>query len=164
MRRARVARSSPHTRRYFTNPATKDLEAVLFSAYAEVFPGIANRKARSLSLLRIRGGISGLRCRPPACRCSSPHTRRYFQVGVLADRAADLFSAYAEVFPSAFHIGFLVFPLLRIRGGISREAGVRRGLGYSSPHTRRYFPYRVEEGTDGALFSAYAEVFPTVSS
>ena len=73
---------------------------------------------------------------------SSPHTRRYFRVPGLANVAAGLFSAHAEVFPGSPLTFGCLKTLLRTCGGISVQ-----GLdGYfrhdSSPHTRRYFHHR----------------------
>ena len=50
--------------------------------------------------------------------------------------------------------------LLRIRGGISRFFESFTVTFASSPHTRRYFHKHGYAAGGGALFSAYAEVFP----
>ena len=72
----------------------------------------------------------------------------------------DLFSAYAEVFPSRGHQRGPSIALLRIRGGISHSPEEEEGDPSSSPHTRRYFHDQRERVKSECLFSAYAEVFP----
>ena len=52
--------------------------------------------------------------------------------------------------------------LLRTRGGISVDKVQAAGDFHSSPHTRRYFLWQCESGPRGVLFSAHAEVFPSL--
>ncbi len=55
---------------------------------------------------------------------SSPRTRRYFQVYLMASVKKYLFSAHAEVFPVNHLGGVTKESLLRARGGISTPAGL----------------------------------------
>ena len=113
-----------------------------------------------MTLLRIRGGISGTLSGTPTAEGSSPHTRRYFPKIVPISDMLVLFSAYAEVFPSSPSSVSGRKTLLRIRGGISIAEKITEWINGSSPHTRRYFQPWVVYRTNGKLFSAYAEVFP----
>ena len=73
-----------------------------------------------------------------------------------------LFSAYAEVFPEAVNDRLAGTSLLRIRGGISLSMGGYKSMTLSSPHTRRYFQLLAVCSPPWLLFSAYAEVFPSI--
>ena len=131
--------SSPHTRRYFYYGGCGRLIVRLFSARAEVFPGLMAWSRGSGPLLRTRGGISfgttGILPRD----FSSPHTRRYFPLKADFNTTTALFSAHAEVFPGSGIDISCQMTLLRTRGGISMQYKARRILADSSPHTRRYF-------------------------
>ena len=136
--------SSPRTRRYFhAYPRRMDLHA-LFSAHAEVFPWGRWHRSSTRSLLRARGGIST----PISCifapAGSSPRTRRYFREAEDEIRGART--------------------LLRARGGISLSFIFGIGVSSSSPRTRRYFRRAHRQCRRPALFSAHAEVFPTMKS
>ena len=93
---------------------------------------------------------------------SSPRTRRYFRTLRPEGSWSRLFSAHAEVFPPTR----VWFPhrstLLRARGGISHHDHPERPRHHSSPRTRRYFPVRQTHGYLHSLFSAHAEVFPSL--
>ena len=152
--------SSPHTLRYFLVCVLFPKCQVLFSAHAEVFPTPLPSDSPRRTLLRTRGGISNIAETVRVAECSSPHTRRYFQLlsNMLAMRM--LFSAHAEVFPVLAAVQRAALSLLRTRGGISDTDLGQSVTLPSSPHTRRYFHdgrryYRVV-----VLFSAHAEVFP----
>ncbi|BAQ21107.1 hypothetical protein cgR_6045 [Corynebacterium glutamicum R] len=93
------ARSSPHTRRYFRKSPPEFRWRSLFSAHAEVFPAITVEELATTSLLRTRGGISGMFLHRRRVILSSPHTRRYFLVARPRLVCHLLFSAHAEVFP-----------------------------------------------------------------
>ena len=71
------------------------------------------------TLLRTRGGISTAWFYEMAETASSPHTRRYFLHGCFPRFSYGLFSAHAEVFPTAPGSLVSLPPLLRTRGGIS---------------------------------------------
>ena len=113
--------SSPHTRRYFLKVRFLRNTSQLFSAHAEVFPGLST---------------------PPAVVSSSPHTRRYFRPPGRLAPPVGLFSAHAEVFPTRRRLTVLSQALLRTRGGISRMESRSNRRTRSSPHTRRYFLWR----------------------
>ena len=97
--------SSPRTRRYFLTTQGPDFQALLFSAHAEVFPKTSACQSSCTSLLRARGGISAYDPGLVPDRISSPRTRRYFQVYLMAS-----IKKYA---------------LLRARGGISSSKMVK---------------------------------------
>ena len=71
-----------------------------------------------------------------------------------------LFSAHAEVFPTAMFPKCIPHTLLRARGGISPAEIVVRTVPRSSPRTRRYFHVAHVRESSAPLFSAHAEVFP----
>ena len=152
--------SSPRTRRYFRFMPVKFRGAVLFSAHAEVFPGIAQGMQQAGTLLRARGGISHSWCCKWCCKPSSPRTRRYFQHNQVAVWYVVLFSAHAEVFPAAIASVACCWALLRARGGISLSRSSSSYSSFSSPRTRRYFQSRPKPNPCRCLFSAHAEVFP----
>src|SRR5699024_10591304 len=70
--------SSPRTRRYFPLKSEPIAPSTLFSAHAEVFPGLHGLNVTWLSLLRARGGISYITRTIFEQQHSSPRTRRYF--------------------------------------------------------------------------------------
>ena len=94
--------------------------------------------------------------------CSSPHTRRYFRGQGRVMSGFVLFSAHAEVFPPVSIESAASRALLRTRGGISWQVGTGNTLGTSSPHTRRYFLGECPNRYGERLFSAHAEVFPSL--
>ena len=152
--------SSPRTRRYFHPNRQRPLRPTLFSAHAEVFPRPGSFSRSRAPLLRARGGISIVATAAHFHGGSSPRTRRYFLKCLSLKRAAELFSAHAEVFPKSLDWRERHRPLLRARGGISNATSVLVSQRVSSPRTRRYFHPNVGARNDGALFSAHAEVFP----
>ena len=93
---------------------------------------------------------------------SSPRTRRYFRRFLPRRPSGKLFSAHAEVFPSTLGIQNLSTSLLRARGGISVKRVHQGGAYGSSPRTRRYFLRSLFLLMWLGLFSAHAEVFPSV--
>ena len=157
-----TAASSPRTRRYFRYGDVLTRRVALFSAHAEVFPAKALARISTTPLLRARGGIS-----PTAAVCipvdvSSPRTRRYFQGPLQHRPRRSLFSAHAEVFPEGWRACPGTGALLRARGGISHH-GVHAMTDHdSSPRTRRYFRPATRSWASPALFSAHAEVFPSL--
>ena len=123
---ARCERSSPHTRRYFLFESLNFPNGFLFSAHAEVFPRPYS-PARPGARLRTRGGISWINVALHFRVNSSPHTRRYFHHMSGLAITQLLFSAHAEVFLVAFSGYFMLFALLRTRGGISSTQSRRSG-------------------------------------
>ena len=74
-----------------------------------------------------------------------------------------LFSAHAEVFPARGISSSVTVSLLRTRGGISIGWKPTDGTITSSPHTRRYFRVAFRRDPLEWLFSAHAEVFPSIA-
>ena len=70
---------------------------------------------------------------------SSPRTRGYFHVNVIATSVARLFPAHAGVFPKSASVTSHGKPLPRARGGISGVMARPQILKRSSPRTRGYF-------------------------
>ena len=135
----------------------------LFSAHAEVFPTSHRFWNASISLLRARGGISYAQSTISRQLSSSPRTRRYFRKESAKIPMASLFSAHAEVFPGRRSLLIPVFPLLRARGGISPSPPGGLKQVFSSPRTRRYFLNAKLLQPAAPLFSAHAEVFPSIA-
>ena len=136
----------------------------LFSAYAEVFPTAIMASAATTAFLCLRRGVS---------------------IEIQSDKKSfRLFSAYAEVFPVVSDALAALAAFLCLRRGVSIPArpflvpGVtflclRRGvsllckvddamLDFSLP-TQRCFLERVLPILKEHLFSAYAEVFPSLA-
>ena len=116
----------------------------LFSAYAEVFPPqtLPQLRRRSFSL--------------PTQRCFvQRNTRQHGQ---------QLFSAYAEVFPRFSKEDAEALAFLCLRRGVSK-ARIRwlRIHGFSLP-TQRCFSLSLWKQPALLLFSAYAEVFPGLTT
>ncbi len=152
--------SSPHKRRYFQRHLDPPLQPRLLSAQAEVFPRKQRIGESSDPLLRTSGGISNTGEKKAGQNHSSPHKRRYFRLVRRTVLGIVLFSAQAEVFPSATWPTTLPGTLLRTSGGISSFSASASSRSISSPHKRRYFHSDRHHVYAQALFSAQAEVFP----
>ena len=113
------------------------------------------------ALLRACGGISTTTIDEDDLDISSPRVRRYFLDQGDQVRAARLFSARAEVFPSDPDSMISRATLLRACGGISEPILIYPGEINSSPRVRRYFQTKRSECEQRSLFSARAEVFPS---
>ena len=142
---ALAAFSLPTQRCFLVVPAV-GVRDVLFSAYAEVFPGISVPQAICLTFLCLRRGVSTKADEVLAALRFSLPTQRCFLFSDLGVSWKDLFSAYAEV--------FLAKTLLE-----------RRRTHFSLP-SQRCFRVSPRSGSLEFLFSAYAEVFlsPTGSA
>ena len=113
---------------------------VLFSAYAEVFPFYSQSKRAPPPFLCLRRGVSYAEEGATLEWVFSLPTQRCFRYEGETRPAPDLFSAYAEVFPSRTARAKRSRSFLCLRRGVS--PGYRK--------SDRIAP----------LFSAYAEVFP----
>ena len=91
---------------------------------------------------------------------SSPRTRGYFHVNVIATSVARLFPAHAGVFPKSASVTSHGTPLPRARGGISHERSPSSRIPPSSPRTRGYFLPRPMRQASRRPFPAHAGVFP----
>ena len=130
---------SPRTRRCFRYHIIQGRPAMVFSAYAEVFPGQGSGHPEARRFLRVRGGVSMSRLTRTHPLQFSPRTRRCFQGMAGISQGAEVFSAYAEVFPKCSeqkqaHRGFL-----RVRGGVSIQLPAFFSVWRFSPRTRRCF-------------------------
>ena len=94
---ALAAFSLPTQRCFLVVPAV-GVRDVLFSAYAEVFPGISVPQAICLTFLCLRRGVSTKADEVLAALRFSLPTQRCFLFSDLGVSWKDLFSAYAEVF------------------------------------------------------------------
>ena len=152
----------------------------LFSAYAEVFLYQHWDVISEKPFLCLRRGVSGvLPVAPPPGLFSLP-TQRCFRVKEEVKTTGALFSAYAEVFLWIESLCAPGVPFLCLRRGVSISEGAEAlegnfslptqrcfsedygssRISFSLP-TQRCFPDDVREVYDDALFSAYAEVFPS---
>ena len=134
----------------------------LFSAYAEVFPLILGESGTGKTFLCLRRGVSPLELYSLVYRIFSLPTQRCFSSSIIRFRLGGLFSAYAEVFlykPTRFLEGL---SFLCLRRGVS-HAWYRppKELYFSLP-TQRCFPLPDHHNDRFRLFSAYAEVFPSL--
>ena len=140
--------SSPYQMLYFSLPtqrcfryATRSLPFFhLFSAYAEVFPACWASRFSWSAFLCLRRGVSYAEEGATLEWVFSLPTQRCFRYEGETRPAPDLFSAYAEVFPSRTARAKRSRSFLCLRRGVS--PGYRK--------SDRIAP----------LFSAYAEVFP----
>ena len=136
-----------------------DNAAVLFSAYAEVFP-VAKPEAMFVSaFLCLRRGVSealGLISRQ---MIFSLPTQRCFYHRPEHRVAGYLFSAYAEVFLWGSAVEPSRTPFLCLRRGVSLYHDRFQGLHFFSLPTQRCFLDKACVGRHQILFSAYAEVF-----
>ncbi len=134
-------RFSLPTQRCFPHPPWQMQGSSLFSAYAEVFPrrGICLRPLPTF--LCLRRGVSYTQVDSAGSFTFSLPTQRCFHSGFHARNVQWLFSAYAEVFLGLLLRGRTPGTFLCLRRGVS----ITLTLLYSIP----------------ALFSAYAEVFPS---
>ncbi len=114
--------------------------------------------------LRIRGGVSiASHCR--LCMAMfSPRTRRCFLLSRVFTCQRRVFSAYAEVFLLILEYSRLSKRFLRVRGGVSFFVAHFSSLSLFSPRTRRCFRCKGLPPCRGTVFSAYAEVFLTLSA
>ena len=91
--------SSPHTRGCFFIAKSLYLPDEVFPAYAGVFPAELTAENMKNSLPRIRGGVSELQPVRITPETSSPHTRGCFLSPCRERLLAQVFPAYAGVFP-----------------------------------------------------------------
>ena len=131
------------TQRCFWIPVGKGLLDTLFSAYAEVFPFYSQSKRAPPPFLCLRRGVSYAEEGATLEWVFSLPTQRCFRYEGETRPAPDLFSAYAEVFPSRTARAKRSRSFLCLRRGVS--PGYRK--------SDRIAP----------LFSAYAEVFPVTA-
>ena len=160
--RQTVAIFSLPTQRCFLVGSAVGVRDVLFSAYAEVFPQNPGGKRFFSPFLCLRRGVSSVRIHQPLKQLFSLPTQRCFSVPMSAKGFGLLFSAYAEVFPQQ-QVGDAVgVTFLCLRRGVSRSSAVRCLTSLFSLPTQRCFLLLDRAKTASELFSAYAEVFPSV--
>ena len=152
------------TQRCFHPIHRRSFWRALFSAYAEVFPGLTLEVLSAEPFLCLRRGVSSRRSAGREPAGFSLPTQRCFWKCHSCGRYAQLFSAYAEVFLFPIASNACLDPFLCLRRGVSK-ASVRhpRRQCFSLP-TQRCFPRHRPMVSDLALFSAYAEVFPRPGS
>ena len=136
----RSADFSLPTQRCFSLRARLLSRVRLFSAYAEVFPDAITTAQTTAAFLCLRRGVSPPLHRPGCPGTFSLPTQRCFTLLGESAGLLGLFSAYAEVFPTASRLSERKAAFLCLRRGVSWR--------------RTIYPNR------RPLFSAYAEVFP----
>ena len=135
----------------------------LFSAYAEVFLLHASFSPVCRTFLCLRRGVSICCDKGVILGVFSLPTQRCFQGSASVRTRKRLFSAYAEVFLPLLRLFPRLTPFLCLRRGVSFFS--RRSccdLTFSLP-TQRCFPCIFREKIRNHLFSAYAEVFPSLA-
>ena len=180
--RPRLSFSLP-TQRCFWNASRDLLHRWLFSAYAEVFPRYKAFSQDQPAFLCLRRGVSIVAPFPagtdyfslPTQGCFNRRgdrhtvpsnfslpTQRCFHHSLSYSIRSHLFSAYAEVFLGLLLRGRTPGTFLCLRRGVSvMPPGLFLFFTFSLP-TQRCFRLRSTSSTDCELFSAYAEVFPTL--
>ena len=128
------------TQRCFLSSCQSGIKSRLFSAYAEVFPLCSGAASRSQPFLCLRRGVSQILPGFERFPGFSLPTQRCFTLLGESAGLLGLFSAYAEVFPTASRLSERKAAFLCLRRGVSWR--------------RTIYPNR------RPLFSAYAEVFP----
>ena len=141
-----------------------DLGPALFSAYAEVFPRYSGESAQNFPFLCLRRGVSFARVSCPSGGLFSLPTQRCFPRISSSWRGCLLFSAYAEVFLHRPCCCRGNEPFLCLRRGVSRKRKRDKSIAYFSLPTQRCFPNLRTEQVMAELFSAYAEVFPSLTA
>ena len=133
----------------------------LFSAYAEVFLTETAVALQGGTFLCLRRGVSIERMGyGPIIPFSLPTQRCFFEFRCRC-ATLELFSAYAEVFLDQLALGGGLATFLCLRRGVSSPIpDAKRRRAFSLP-TQRCFSQHGCASFDGALFSAYAEVFPS---
>ena len=134
-----TANFSLPTQRCFLKPSGVHLRTMLFSAYAEVFPGARPPDPERTPFLCLRRGVSEFGAPLMRRQTFSLPTQRCFSVSPRVSVIDWLFSAYAEVFPPPKSLGRSPRTFLCLRRGVS------------------YITEPAEQMD--TLFSAYAEVF-----
>ena len=155
--------SSPHTRGCFLLSPRDCVPALVFPAYAGVFPAFSPMPGESSCLPRIRGGVSLKSSSSGIAIWSSPHTRGCFYSGGKYDAIKYVFPAYAGVFPPPAAPCVPGTGLPRIRGGVSASQGSVSTAFQSSPHTRGCFPRSSTKTQGPVVFPAYAGVFLAIT-
>ena len=135
----------------------------LFSAYAEVFPPAGGLFCHASSFLCLRRGVSRQPWMGFAVKSFSLPTQRCFSSTAVLRSSIPLFSAYAEVFLHEHHDHHQEHPFLCLRRGVSDTEKTQASGGFFSLPTQRCFLKGILSGFFDTLFSAYAEVFPSVA-
>ena len=131
----------------------------LFSAYAEVFPACWASRFSWSAFLCLRRGVSYAEEGATLEWVFSLPTQRCFRYEGETRPAPDLFSAYAEVFPSRTARAKRSRSFLCLRRGVSSAADYPDRERVFSLPTQRCFLVVKRIREINALFSAYAEVF-----
>ena len=139
-----TANFSLPTQRCFLKPSGVHLRTMLFSAYAEVFPGARPPDPERTPFLCLRRGV--------------------FISKMITISSNALFSAYAEMFPLEGTTKHLYFACLCLRRGVSVIVIEIISSCYFSLPTQRCFPDIKQLFLQPILFSAYAEMFPSTQS
>ena len=140
------------TQRCFFNLALGLVRLLLFSAYAEVFPGKQPPYPHALSFLCLRRGVSICRIERRKTGSFSLPTQRCFHDKRALGRKERLFSAYAEVFLSLALAWWVFFSFLCLRRGVSPAYHSRYAdLGFSLP-TQRCFRGADRQGQAACAF------------
>ena len=147
------------TQRCFSLWGTMRPHAMLFSAYAEVFPRCTGRTTPLVTFLCLRRGVSPLPAVQEVQRLFSLPTQRCFPLATSRLWSSSLFSAYAEVFPEQVLQETADEPFLCLRRGVSIfNCLISKHRNFSLP-TQRCFSGIRSADHPTRLFSAYAEVF-----
>ena len=135
------------------------LSAGLFSAYAEVFPATRSHRISWNPFLCLRRGVSECERQKFRLILFSLPTQRCFRKCFHVLNPPGLFSAYAEVFLGDAAITNAKIPFLCLRRGVSELIGVGVVSSPFSLPTQRCFWLLEQMKRRACLFSAYAEVF-----
>ena len=147
------------TQRCFSLSTIPHGDPCLFSAYAEVFPPSKHHRRLILPFLCLRRGVSVYLYQERGARHFSLPTQRCFRNSETRSLQADLFSAYAEVFPNPNGLFSQPHAFLCLRRGVSELGSILENLELFSLPTQRCFLFTRKVNERRRLFSAYAEVF-----
>ena len=155
---------SPRKRRCFLRINSRKSSVAVFSAQAEVFPEHLYLHDYTWSFLRASGGVSHLLVGLILRLLFSPRKRRCFCSPTLALSPMKVFSAQAEVFLNRFQSHRRTLSFLRASGGVSSIGSLPFQLVQFSPRKRRCFLFLGIVLRHYIVFSAQAEVFPSISN
>ena len=153
---------SPRKRRCFLASALYSARFSVFSAQAEVFLQGHVRQSRDNSFLRASGGVSIPLKEIQFQMKFSPRKRRCFRNHDDVERERGVFSAQAEVFREFCGNVFVNMGFLRASGGVSSCRFIFRREPTFSPRKRRCFQKTAPFAEVAFVFSAQAEVFPSM--
>ena len=152
-------KSSPRPWRCFPHRSPRFLCVQVFSTSVEVFLPSSSLHRLGVSLLHVRGGVSGRLFAYDKVPTSSPRPWRCFPEFYGVGYSGGVFSTSVEVFPCRAVWRLSAVRLLHVRGGVSVFPAASRPRFLSSPRPWRCFRRPGGLRRYGHVFSTSVEVF-----